>query len=408
VLSPWKRQLDEAVDARLEELVRVRRHMHQYPELSGEERETTVFLAQLLRERGFEVRVGAGERGVIADPGRLQDAPRIAFRADIDALRIQDVKSAEYRSRRPCLMHACGHDGHTATVLGAVLGLKALEDDGALPWPVNWRAVFQPAEESGEGALEMVAAGALNDVEAILSLHMDPSRAVGRIGVRYGILTAACDDLQITIDGRGGHAARPHESLDPIAAAAQLISSIYLFVPRATDSHDPVVVTIGQIMAGDNPNVIPERACLRGTLRTLGGPTRDRTKDHLRQLARGLAEVSGTGIEVQFGLGPPSVRNDSRLTDLLREAGTDLLGEEQVDVIERPSMGGEDFSYYLDHVPGAMFRLGCASPEAGSAPLHSPAFDLDEGALAIGAKILARAAVLWSDPERRARAGGAA
>jgi amidohydrolase len=219
--------------------------------------------------------------------------------------------------------------------------------------------------------------------------------------VRYGALTASCDALEITISGRGGHAARPHESLDPIAAAAQLISSLYLFIPRATDSHDPVVVTIGQISAGHNGNVIPERAVLRGTIRSLGREVRERTKSHIQQIARGIAEASGTKIEVRFEPGPQSVMNDEKLTDVLRAAAAELLGPRCVDLIPRPSMGGEDFAFYQEHVPGAMFRLGCSSPVVGAAPLHSSCFDLDEHALVIGAKVLARAAVLFAEAEPR-------
>ncbi|MGV3720098.1 MAG: M20 metallopeptidase family protein, partial [Actinomycetota bacterium] len=202
----------------------------------------------------------------------------------------------------------------------------------------------------------------------------------------------------------GGHAARPHESLDPIAAAAQLISSIYLFLPRARDSHEPVVVTIGEVSAGHNPNVIPETATLRGTVRSLGEVERARTKDHIRQLARGIAEASGTKIDVLFTPGPKSVVNDNVLTDLLRNAAAELLGAESVEVIQRASMGGEDFAFYLEQTPGAMFRLGCASPAVSGAPLHSPSFDVDERALAVGANVLALAVAQSSKLERRGEA----
>jgi amidohydrolase len=401
--STWQQQLDEAIEARSREIIGVRRHMHVYPEPSGEEYETTLYVNELLSASGFLTQLGPEGRGVIADLPHMPRIPQIALRADLDALRIHDLKPVEYRSQRPGLMHACGHDGHTATLVGALFGLKALRDRESMPWPVNWRGIFQPAEETGKGAQEMIGAGAIDGVDAILAPHMDPSRPVGRIGVRSGVLTAASDGLEFRIEGRGGHAARPHESLDPIAAAAQLISSIYLFIPRLTDSQNAVVVTIGQVMAGDNPNVIPEQALLRGTLRTLDGATRERTKSHIDQLARGLAEASGTEIHVQFQAGPQSVNNDPRMTDLLKEAGEDLLGADCVDLILRPSMGAEDFAHYLDHIPGAMFRLGCSSPSAGSSPLHSPTFDLDERALIIGAKVLARAVILWSDPKRRGR-----
>lgn len=399
LLTQWRDELDASVEKRGPELVRVRRRLHSHPEPSGEEYETTLFLFQSLKDAGFEPETTPEGRGLFVDLPEQLGAPRIAIRADIDALRIQELRESDYRSQRPEVMHACGHDGHTAVVFGALLALRDLRD--TLPFPVNCRAIFQPAEETSKGAVEMISAGALDGVDAILSIHMDPSRQVGRIGVRYGALTAACDALEVKICGRGGHAARPHESLDPIAAAAQLISSIYLFIPRATDSQDPIVVTIGQIIAGHNPNVIPELALLRGTLRSLGGEVRERTKNHIRQLARGLGEASGTQIEVSFEPGPQSVHNAPELNDLLRDAASEILGPAGVDLIQRPSMGGEDFAFYQEHVPGAMIRLGCASPSAGNAPLHSACFDLDERALCIGAKILARAAVLWSDPDRR-------
>jgi amidohydrolase len=390
--------MEAAVEMNFPEMVRVRRHLHAFPEPSGEEFDTTRFLLQTLTDAGFHPQPVPENRGVMVTVADEPGAPTIAIRADIDALRIQEAGQAEYRSRRPGVMHACGHDGHTAVVLGALLALRTVRE--ALPRPLNWRAIFQPAEETSEGAPQMIAAGALDGVDAILSLHMDPSRLVGRVGVRYGALTAACDALEIRVSGRGGHAARPHESLDPIAAAAQLISSIYLFLPRARDSHEPVVVTIGEVSAGHNPNVIPELATLRGTIRSLGEAERARTKDHIRQLARGIAEVSGTKIEVHFTPGPQSVVNNATLTDLLRDAAGEVLGAASVDVIERASMGGEDFAFYLEQVPGAMFRLGCASPNTAGAPLHSPCFDLDERSLAVGANVLARAVARASEPER--------
>lgn len=397
-MADWRERLDAAIENGAAEMVRVRRHLHAFPEPSGEEYETTRFLLQTLADAGFHPQPTPQNRGVIVTQAEYDGAPLLALRADIDALRIQETGQAEYRSRRPGVMHACGHDAHTAVVFGALLALREIRE--CLPRPMNWRAIFQPAEETSEGASQMIQAGALEGVDGILSVHMDPSREVGRVGVRYGALTAACDSLEIRISGRGGHAARPHESLDPIAAAAQLISSIYLFLPRATDSQEPVVVTIGEIQAGHNPNVIPESAVLRGTLRSLGPLVRERTKSHIVQLARGIAEASGTRIHVEFEPGPQSVVNHTAFTDLLRDAAEEVLGPKQVEVIQRASMGGEDFAFYLEHVPGAMFRLGCSSPTVGGASLHSPCFDVDERALPIGANILARAVVKWSEPER--------
>ncbi|MEZ5352198.1 MAG: amidohydrolase [Bryobacteraceae bacterium] len=391
--------VDQFVDSASETMSAIRRRLHACPEPSGEEYATSAYLQETMSAVGLAARLTDTRRGVIVEPDR-GGGRRIGMRADMDALRIADGKDVPYRSTVPGVMHGCGHDAHSAIVAGAALALVAAERAGALPWPVRWRAIFQPAEETNQGAIEMVQAGAVEGLDAIISLHVDPSRRVGQVGIREGVFTAACDELEIRIEGRGGHAARPHESLDPIAAAAQVISSIYLFVPRAVDSQDPVVVTIGQIRGGESPNVIPREVVLRGTIRTLGGPVRAQTKDHIRQLARGLAEASGTRIEVGFRPGPEAVVNDAELTQLARRAAADVTGAEGVQTIARPSMGGEDFANYLGALPGCMFRLGCISELAGGPPLHSPLFDVDERALAIGARILARMAVMWSRPEQ--------
>lgn len=401
--ADWLSAVDEAV-ARFEaRMVEVRRHLHRYPEPSGAERETSAYLERQARELGLETRLGPDGRGVIVDPpARETEAAACCFglRADIDALHIHDAKGTAYRSEVPGTMHACGHDGHSATVLGACGALQAVSREGLLPWPVRWRAVFQPAEETNRGAYEMMDAGALEGVDAMLSQHMDPSRPVGEIGVRMGAFTADCVELDMTVHGHGGHAARPHESLDPIATAAQLITSMYLSVPRTTDSQEPVVVSFGQIQGGEDSNVIPDKVILRGTLRCLSEAVRKRTLDHIEKLARGLAEASGTRIEMQAIPGPSAVHNDPELTELIRAAGRDVVGPENVKDIPRPSMGGEDFANYLTRVPGCMFRLGCAPPGLQAPPLHSPMFDLDERALAIGARILVRAVVHGSRPER--------
>lgn len=247
----------------------------------------------------------------------------------------------------------------------------------------------------------MIEAGALEGVGAIFSLHADPMRDVGSVGVRDGALTAACDWLEIEVRGRGGHAARPHESTDPIAAAAQLISAIYSLIPRSIDSHDPVVVTIGKIDGGYNANVIPESLSLAGTMRTLSPTVRRRAQDRIRELAEGFSKASGCRIEVDFSAGLAAVVNNTEANAVLRAAAADALSAENVEEIERPSMGGEDFAAYGERVPAAMLRLGVRSETVGGEPLHSPLFDIDERALAIGARVLARAAMLWGGADRR-------
>jgi len=401
----WRQVLDQAIDDRFADIVQVRRRLHSRPEVSGEERETSLYLYQLIGDAGFEVRMGHEGRGLVADmkpatTSAADEADLIALRADIDALRIHDAKQVEYRSRNDGIMHACGHDAHTAVVYGALLALQALQQAQQLPWPVRVRGIFQPAEEISEGAKQMIAVGALDDAKSILAVHVDPSRAMGRIGLRCGILTANCDEMTLSVSGRGGHAARPHETRDPVAAAAQLINSIYLNIPRATDSQDAVVVTFGQISGGENANVIPEKVVLRGTVRTLERNIRRQTIEHVCRLAEGIARMTDTTVKVDFGLSSDSVNNDRRLIELVRMAGREVVGSDKIDEIPRASMGSEDFAYYLEHVPGALIRLGSSSARAGNSPLHTPTFDVDEECIRVGARLLARATVFWSDPSR--------
>ncbi len=391
--TDWRREIDAAVEDAVERMIGLRRHLHAHPEPSGEELQTSLHLYQLFDELGLAVQMGPEGCGLVVE-SRRQDGPRrIAVRGDIDALRIQDQKQVPYRSTVPEVMHACGHDVHTATVFGALTALDRLECDERLPWQVTWRGIFQPAEETSGGADSMIAAGAVAGVHGIFSLHVDPTRRAGTIGVRPGVFTASCDAMRVTVAGRGGHAARPHESNDPIAAAAELVSTLYQFVPRATDSQDAVVVSFGQIHGGQNANVIPEQVVLEGTVRTLDRSVRAKTIAHIRTLAEGIEKVTGTRLDVCFEAGTPSVYNDAGLTKLVSDVATELLGADKVTVMPRPSMGSEDFAAYLEHVPGTMFRLGAAGERTPWPGLHTPTFDVDERCLAVGAKVLARCVV---------------
>src|SRR6478736_509068 len=394
--ADWRIRIDVAVDESMERIIALRRHLHAHPEPSGKELQSSLHLYRIFDEMGLAVRMGPEGCGVIVESRNPNDRPRIALRADIDALRINDQKQTPYRSTVPEVMHACGHDAHTATMYGALLALDRLECDRALPWPVTWRGIFQPAEESGDGAKAMMAAGALDGVAAVIAAHVDPTRRAGTIGVKSGPLTASCDDMRITVRGRGGHAARPHESIDPIAAAAELVTTLYQFVPRATDSQDAVVVSFGQIHGGQNANVIPEEVVLQGTVRTLNADVREKTIQHIRTLAEGIEQVTGAKLEVNFRRGSPSVQNDEEITNLVSRVAGELLGEKNVQSMARPSMGSEDFAYYLERVPGMMFRLGAAGDNGAWPGLHTPLFDVDEKCLAVGAKIFARTVVQWS------------
>ena len=390
----YRQRIDQIVDEHFDQLIALRRHLHAHPEPSGEEFETSLRVYQLLADRGLTVRMGPEGRGVLVDSGD-QSSKRVAIRGDIDALRIPDEKQSPYASTRDGVMHACGHDAHTTCVVGALIALDELAKSGDLPGPLTWRGIFQPSEETATGAAEMVEAGAAEDVDAFLALHVDPRLETGTIGVRPGVLTAFAEMLRIDIHGSGGHAARPHESQDPIAAAAQLISTIYQYIPRATDSQETVVVTIGQITGGATANVIPEHVTLRGTVRTLDPAVRKRTLDTLRHLCAGVSEITGTRINLEFEVSLPSVDNDPQLVAMLESEVVDLLGDAGRNSLSRPSMGSEDFAVFGERAPLAMFRLGCSADPPGPG-LHTACFDIDERCLAIGAKLLARTAVAVS------------
>ncbi len=399
--ADWKEQLDAIIGDIRAEVVGLRRHLHAHPEPSGAELQTSLHLYQLLGKMELDVRMGPDGCGVVADnkpPGAtdLERPPvcRVALRGDIDALRIQDEKQVDYRSINDGIMHACGHDAHTAVVYGAARAIQVLEDRGQMPWPVAWRVIFQPSEETATGAARMIEMGVLDGVSQILALHVDPTRRTGEIGMRSGALTAHCDSIQLTVRGQGGHAARPHESRDPIAASAQLINALYQFVPRTTDTHDAVVFTVGQIRGGENANVIPSTVDLWGTLRTLDMSVRSQIIEKIGQVARGVGEITCTEIDVELHTSIPSVHNDAALTRLVWQEAEEVVGQDHVQLIARPSMGSEDFACYLQDIPGVMFRLGCADDLASAKSLHTPVFDIDEQALEIGVRILARSVIM--------------
>jgi amidohydrolase len=388
----WQPALLAEVDDLFASLVNLRQHLHQFPELSGHEQETSLFLYQKLGGQRVEVRLGIDGRGVIADLPYNQKT-YVCLRADIDALRIQDTKSVPYRSQRDGCMHACGHDAHTAIVVGALTAIQRTLVALDLQPHKGLRAIFQPAEEICAGAKEMIEVGALEQVDRIYGVHVDPTREVGTVGTREGVLTASCDELLFRIRGTGGHGARPHETVDPITAAAHLIQVLYKFIPRVTDSQDAVVFSVGRINGGHNSNVIPDVVEMGGTLRTLSQAVREKTLAHVQRLVDGVAHISGTSIEYCTGMSVPSVLNDRAVGSQLDASARQVLGSQNVIAIPRPSMGSEDFAYYLEHAPGAMFRLGCASPRVGDSGLHTSMFDVDDEALRIGAKILAHAAL---------------
>ncbi|PHS15793.1 MAG: amidohydrolase [Blastopirellula sp.] len=399
----WQSELSSEINRLEPRLIELRRELHQNPEPSGEEYKTSLTIYQALSELGYQVRMGSEGRGVIADwpeESKNQPAVYLALRADIDALRIHDKKQVPYRSQCEGLMHACGHDAHTALVFGALAALKKLNEKNALPWPIRVRGIFQPAEETCEGAKMMIDVGALENVGGILATHMDPGLSYGKVGIRKGALTASCDSIVFNIFGSSGHGARPHEANDPIAAAAQLINALYLSIPRVTDTQDAVVLSFGKIAGGQNSNVIPETVSLEGTLRTLDPKVRETTIAHINRIAAGIGQATETKIEMKIDLGTDAVINNKVMNGFLKQACIEVMGPEAVHKIPRASMGGEDFSFYLNHVPGAMIRLGCTRPDATERHmLHSTLFDIDERVLKNGAQLLASAVIRAFDAD---------
>lgn len=348
-------------------------------------------------------RIDADGTGLTADlvtSPDLAGRKRLAIRGDIDALPIEDHKAVDYRSIHDGVMHACGHDVHATIVLGALQILASMHREGILPWPVAVRALFQPSEETASGARLMIQRHALREVAAILALHVDPTRSVGCIGLRAGTLTANCDMIHVDFRGRGGHGARPHLCLDPIDACTRFVQTAYARLSRVINPHRTVVMSIGQIDAGHSPNVIPDTAELSGTLRSLDPESREVALDTLRAVAGAIGSETGCEVDLRLGVSAPAVVNDGGLIRLLSDAATQVIDPAAPDPIEHPSMGSEDFSFYLEHVPGAMFRLGVAGPQVGHEPLHTSAFDVDERAIAVGAKLFAAAAINYFAPRQ--------
>ncbi|HEY5705960.1 MAG TPA: amidohydrolase [Terrimicrobiaceae bacterium] len=386
------KQLDSCVMRLAPELAEIRRHLHANPELSGTEYASTAFVAKRLKAAGILHEAGPDGRGIITaiSGPSIVGAPVIALRADLDALPIAEENDVPYRSRNVGVMHACGHDVHSAILLGTLCALRSAE-----PIPVGWRGIFQPSEEAGHGAREMMARGALAGVDAIIALHVDPTIASGQLALTAGPQTAFCQDFEIEVRGRGGHGARPHHTVDPIAIAAQLVTLIYQALPRKTDARDPLVVTIGQIQGGHATNVIPDTATIKGTVRALDSVVSRNARRIITKLSRGIAQAFGGEVRVTFDTQLPGVVNDPAVTAICVDAARDVVGADHVLVQGRPSMGAEDFAEYLSAVPGCMIRLGVRRRGRKITPLHTSTFDIDEDALVIGASFLAKVLLYW-------------
>jgi hippurate hydrolase len=367
--------------------VELRRTIHEHPELAFEEVRTAGVITEELDRLGIDYEYGGKGSAVI---GRLEGgppgAPTVALRAEMDGLPLQEQTGLPFASKNPGRMHACAHDAHMAMVLGAAA------EHVANPPPGNVLYLFQPAEERGGGAKRVLESGALDGVDAIFAGHMTHHYRVGEIMVTSGVVTAQSDAFRITVTGKGGHGARPHEAIDAVLIIGMLISSIQMLVSRETDPVHPTVVTIGRVAAGTAPNVIAEDAVLEGTIRTTLPEVRDHIHLGLERLARAAAELHRAEVEVEIRRGYPPVVNSEREAEIALEA-VGLMGSEACVVVQDyPSMGADDFGFLARRIPACYVRFGARLDEDTYIPLHSPKFDIDEDALWYGAAFLDRVA----------------
>lgn len=368
-------------------LVALRRDLHRHPELSFQEQRTAGRLEEALaalRPASFD---RVAETGLVARiAGRDRSAPVVAIRGDIDALPIQEATGLDFASEHPGVMHACGHDVHATWAVGAAALLTTQPARGDV------LIVLQPAEESGRGAVAVLASGALRGVGAIFGGHVDRRFAVGEVVAQPGPLAAAADTFTVVLDGIGAHGARPHEGADPIVGAAAIVTALQTIVARRVNPGHPAVVTVGSLSAGTAPNVIPDRATLAGTLRAMDAETRALLHEEVRRLAQAVAAGYRLRADVTIEQGPPPVLNAERPAAWARRAATALLGSEAVVPLGYLNMAAEDFAAYLETIPGCFLRIGAREPGGEVIPAHAPRFYPAEESIFVGAAVLAEAA----------------
>ncbi|WP_415399203.1 amidohydrolase [Synechococcus sp. W4D4] len=382
-------QLKAEVQAAQQELLAIRRHLHAHPELSGNEHQTAALVAGELRKLGWRVQEGVGRTGVMAELGS-GSGPLVALRVDMDALPVEERTGLPYASLHQGLMHACGHDIHTTVGLGVarILGPLAEHLGGTV------RLLFQPAEETAQGAAWMVADGAMQGVDALFGVHVFPSLPVGTIGVRSGSLTAAAGELEVEVLGEGGHGARPHQSTDAIWIAARVVSGLQEAISRRLDALHPVVVSFGRIEGGKAFNVIADHVRLLGTVRCLDLELHAQLPGWIEETVQAICKGYGGEARVRYRCISPPVHNDAELTQLLADEAVALLGHPQVEWLEQPSLGAEDFAELQRETPSTMFRLGVAGPN-GCTPLHSNTFAADEASVRVGVEVLSASLLRW-------------
>ncbi len=373
-------------------VLQLRREFHMYPELSGQELRTTRRVLEILGDLGVETRPLENMTGAVGVIRGTQEGFTLAIRADMDGLPIEEFNEVDYRSRHQGVMHACGHDAHTAIVLGVARAV--LESQWRSSMKGNLLLLFQPSEERVSGAREMILRGVLNEprVDWVIACHVVPDLPAGTVGFFRGPSHASADSFSLLIRGRGTHGGRPHEGVDPILAAAHFVTALQSIVSRNIKPTEPAVVTIGKFHAGSVGNVIPESAELEGTVRALSEETRGNIMRRLEELRHGMDRSFGVESCLEFQEGVPVCMNDPEVSGFLYQVALNLLGPQHVLYLE-PAMGAEDFALFARERPSSIFRLGCGKGQGiAYAPLHSPHFDLDESCLMIAVRIFTEAA----------------
>jgi len=375
-------QLKQAVDAIIPDVVNMRRELHQHPELSGQEQHTAKRVADCCRELGLDLREGIGGYGLLACLKSGEDKPWLAFRADMDALPIADAKQRPYASRIDEVSHSCGHDAHTAILIGVMRILHQFKHR----LHHNIAFIFQPAEETCQGASAMLHDDLFRDFnpEQIYALHVYPYLPAGSIGLRQGAMCAAADMFDVEIRGRGGHAARPHECIDVVLVASQMIQALHQIVGRRVNPLHPAVLTIGQIHGGHAGNVIPDRIHFSGTFRSLHPDVHEEIRTRMDQMIRQTAEAWGATARFTLRQATPVLTNNLKLISQANDIFEDIIPHIKLIQINEPSMGGEDFAEFLRDIPGCLFRLGTGSSPETRYPLHHPCFDIDEASMSSG------------------------
>lgn len=395
---PSQTHLEQLINAELASLTQIRHDLHAHPQLAFDETYANNLVTSELTHLNIPHHSPIAQTGVVAWIDGDDKSQARALRADMDALPITEQTSAPYTSTNPGCMHACGHDGHTTILIGAARILAKLAATSPLPYPVKF--LFQPAEEQEGGAELMIQHGALTEqfgdfqTKRIYGLHGWPGLKVGQLATKPGPLLASADTFQITVTGRGGHAAMPHTTADPITAAAHIVTALQTIVARNTDPTDPAVVTVGTFNAGSIENVIPQSATLTGTTRAITETTRDFLHQRVIEIAQHIAAAHNTSAQVDINRGYPVTLNNPEATDTVLNTARNLLGEHNVILAPNPSMGAEDFAYYSQQIPACFYLIGLCPPDQDTFPnLHTPQFDFNDDALKTGLTMMCHLAL---------------